>query len=146
MTTLEKILKKARMTEMLLNGSEINSIVHPPKVFASVKYVDSKLQSYVSSYSKITFTFPIPWDMLEKEDITEEQIIDLSNGHNSISLNKCSEKFQNEVLRRMIAQKRPDECLFVDKYIKESTWDSIVVIPSVTCLEELEIMLDLENN
>ena len=51
----------------------------------------------------------------------------------------------------MISEKKPNETLFVERYVDDDKWKpcdkwkTSVVIPCVTCLEELEIMLDLEN-
>ena len=144
MTILEKLLERAEMKDLRLNRELPNCPLFP-KVFATASYYSTNLHSFVSSQSSTVFTFTIPWDMLENEDLIEEKIIDLSKGRNSISLRECSENFQNEVLKRMIAEKHPDETLFVEKYAGDGYWLQKTVIPAVTCLEELEIMLDLEN-
>ena len=144
MTTLERLLERADMVDMRLNRSG-NDFASLPLVFVSVRYRNTPLHSYLSSQSSVMFTFSIPWNMLCKEDLIEEKLIDFNNGHDSISLKECSEAFQNEVLKRMISAKKPDETLFVEKYTDDDKWNTKTVIPSVLCLEELEIMLDLEN-
>lgn len=144
MTILERLLERADMKDIRLNRNK-EDIAPYPMLFASVTYHNSRLHSFISTQSQIMFTFNIPWDLLTKENLTEEKMIDLNNGHNSLSLIECSEKFQNEVLKRMIAEKKPNESLFVEKYVGDKGWDIKTLIPRVSCLEELEIMLDLEN-
>lgn len=144
MTILERLLERAEMKDIRLNRSEEDTAPYP-KMFAAVTYHNSRLRSFMSTQSQIMFTFNIPWDLLMKENLTEEKMIDLNNGHNSLSLRECSEKFQNEVLKKMIAEKKPNESLFVEKYAGDGSWNIKTLIPKVSCLEELEIMLDLEN-
>lgn len=144
MTILDRLLKRADMIDMHLKriGNDSASL---PLVFAFVRYQNTPFHSYVSSQSHPMFTFSIPWSILFKEDLIEEKLIDFNSGHDSISLKECSEAFQNEVLKRMISEKKPDETLFVEKYSDDDKWKTKTVIPCVACIEELEIMLDLEN-
>lgn len=144
MTILDRLLERVEMTDMHLKRSGNDSVLFP-RVFAFVKYQNTPLHSYVSSQSHPMFTFSIPWSMLCKEDLIEEKLIDFNSGHDSISLKECSETFQNEVLKIMISKKKLDETLFIEKYSDDGKWKTKTVIPSVSCLEELEIMLDLEN-
>jgi len=145
MTILERLLERAEMKDIRLHRSE-GDIAPYPRMFAAVTYHNSRLHSFMSTQSQIMFTFNIPWDLLTEENLTEEKMIDLNNGHDSLSLTECSEKFQNEVLKKMIAEKKPNETLYVEKYASDDGWDIKTLIPRVSCLEELEIMLDLNES
>ncbi len=145
MTVLKRLLKKTGLKDITLTGYS------PRKdhYMLNVVHFDTNVQSHM--HSSASYSFHIPQKLLDMAwnvscRLTVEQA--LANGY-VVSLTEMDEHFQNSMLESMLSEKTPNDTIYIDKYVDDgrlANWQRITVIPPVSCMDELKIQLDLEED
>lgn len=145
MTVLERLLKKTGLKDIILTGYS----PYKDNYMLKAVHFDTNVQSFV--HSSTFYSFHIPQKLLDMTwntscRFTVKQA--LANGY-VVSLAEMDESFQNSMLEAMLAKKTPNDTLWIDKYVDDgglAHWQRITVIPVVSCIDELKIQLDLEED
>lgn len=111
-----------------------------PVLTCDVRWHDTSVSSSLISTSRQWFRFQVP--ELAAKVLNEEVKHDIASKRRCvIHRSMLSPKVQQEIVKQMIACKRPSDELYVEKY---PDWKKTVIVPAVSCLEELEMTLDLD--
>lgn len=143
---LKKLLTRVSAKDMALH------LWNYPKVVASIEFDDD--YNFIldrSNQHDIRFTFQIDLDLLKKsflkeikERVRKLKITKLINGNGKLKLNEMSDFFQRHVLKNMI-QRREDDLIIIREPVPGNP-KRITFMPKKSCLEEVEIWADLQEN
>ena len=139
-SVLDRLVKYAGIEDiMFATDFTCRHDASSPLLHCLVRWHDTTITSRLVSTSSQWFMFQVP--ELASKVLNEEAKHDIASGIRSkIRRDMMSSELQQEIVQQMIACKKPDDVLYVEKY---PDWTRTVVIPAVSCLEELEMLLDL---